>query len=1273
MPRVLLPFLTLLTLTAAAQEVQRIDHFKVGTRISYFMGACDQEPPLAAGRLSYCDEAGNLGVVMESLGLNDRGVLRLAPNYFNDSEVFLTRQGISIRHGNGSWENIPNEAIPVTDSRFTITNAGTIEYGLVDKNGLIYFTVRTTSRRLLYTYDLATKEVNQIPVSDRQGVTHIAYNAQDDHVYLLMSGVQNIQLVSLVNEQAIPIRSLTEFVGRSTSVNTTKFTYHRDSLWVSTNQGLLAVDATDTDRAQLFDADSGRLPVDAVTDFAFAADGTLWLTQTQGNRGAIVRYDATADSFEEYVLINPGSSNNVEVKFQDLDFLNDGRVTAVASSLFGIIDLDWRGNEPVWTFVDRDSLAALGLPITYTPTEVSRYENRVYYLTDDFSTGNSTNFEVLIREGDTWTGRNDDRPGNYSYWELERFEHFERDDRGGMYFYSSADKNISYMSPTEGLRGRQFASLPPVRPAVDAEGRLVYNDPIQRGWQLLDWPVTASVNDVPTTNTLVATHGNTTAFFSRNSGEFIRTINGRIVARDTLPDPSTYGSYFGFGIDDDGSAWVAADRRSPTGTIIKKYDMTTQEVTTYDREEEIGQIRRVHPGPGGKMYVIGERGVILIDPAANAGQVHSLLGTEDARLQTIYGGVVDAADRLWILTDFVGTYHIIEDLAATPTINTFKIEDLLPFTRLYGSTTMEIDAEGDLWIEGVNSVWKVVDTYTEPSYRTEGDSYTLAGRVYLDANDNGTYDETEGLANQSVVVTVGELTRNVLTSADGSYAVLLERGDAEYTITLPVVDRLMLADDRQLVQQVGRTDLNYGGLDFRLTYKNYHSLYFQTANKAGAWGFEREGFENTFTTAVTNLSLDKPFRELAIELLYFNEEPGSSEFPEVKEVKITRLSPTTGLLLSNYLTISPKNHRWSVRGLPASAYTTSDIELNEEIRTADDTTAVTVGVGELAARETVVVEVIFDLFPGQSNGTVIVYTPGRVDSPDVDPDGEGARPPGTVFIYPDEGTTASPFDDPNSPYLSPDEIYSDPPYLDPEDVYAPSPYKTPIRSSYDPNDKSVDGGLARLLNENELDEKWLSYTIRFENEGNFSAKDVWVLDTLDERVQTGSFTLLDASHDVRADFSLSDDSTNIVRFSFEDIYLPFQDSINDGYVRFALRVAEDVTVGDTVSNQAAIYFDQNPPIITNRVRNRFVEISVPVFNPRRPEIELEVFPNPASDWVTLRSPHEMQAVRLLDMQGRLVADYGRSTRLPLDRIPDGVYLLVVQTDAGRGTRRVVVR
>jgi hypothetical protein len=51
----------------------------------------------------------------------------------------------------------------------------------------------------------------------------------------------------------------------------------------------------------------------------------------------------------------------------------------------------------------------------------------------------------------------------------------------------------------------------------------------------------------------------------------------------------------------------------------------------------------------------------------------------------------------------------------------------------------------------------------------------------------------------------------------------------------------------------------------------------------------------------------------------------------------------------------------------------------------------------------------------------------------------------------------------------------------------------------------------------------------------------------------------------------------------------------------------------------------------------------------------------------------MQAVRLLDMQGRLVADYGRSTRLPLDRIPDGVYLLVVQTDAGRGTRRVVVR
>ncbi|WNJ19523.1 T9SS type A sorting domain-containing protein [Pontibacter sp. G13] len=144
--------------------------------------------------------------------------------------------------------------------------------------------------------------------------------------------------------------------------------------------------------------------------------------------------------------------------------------------------------------------------------------------------------------------------------------------------------------------------------------------------------------------------------------------------------------------------------------------------------------------------------------------------------------------------------------------------------------------------------------------------------------------------------------------------------------------------------------------------------------------------------------------------------------------------------------------------------------------------------------------------------------------------------------------------------------------------------KTEIVASYDPNDKQVSPAGIGPLGLIEADQQDLTYTVRFQNTGNFPAIKVVVRDTLDPSLPASSILVIGASHN----FSLAIEDDNVLVWTFDNIWLPDSASNPAGSIGYlSYRVSHDGTapIGTSITNRAAIYFDYNDPIFTNETVN----------------------------------------------------------------------------------------
>ncbi len=137
-----------------------------------------------------------------------------------------------------------------------------------------------------------------------------------------------------------------------------------------------------------------------------------------------------------------------------------------------------------------------------------------------------------------------------------------------------------------------------------------------------------------------------------------------------------------------------------------------------------------------------------------------------------------------------------------------------------------------------------------------------------------------------------------------------------------------------------------------------------------------------------------------------------------------------------------------------------------------------------------------------------------------------------------------------------------------------------VSCAYDPNDIQANP-IGYTENHFILSDTEIEYKIRFQNTGNAPATDVTIENQIDiARLDISTFQPITSSHNM----STVVDEDGMVRFIFNHIMLP--DSTSDlegsqGFLIYKIRTIPTVEVGEIINNTAAIYFDNNPPIITN--------------------------------------------------------------------------------------------
>ena len=230
-----------------------------------------------------------------------------------------------------------------------------------------------------------------------------------------------------------------------------------------------------------------------------------------------------------------------------------------------------------------------------------------------------------------------------------------------------------------------------------------------------------------------------------------------------------------------------------------------------------------------------------------------------------------------------------------------------------------------------------------------------------------------------------------------------------------------------------------------------------------------------------------------------------------------------------------------------------------------------------------------------------------------------------------------------------------------------------VTGAYDPNDKLAytSGGNTSVWQIGE--DEWIDYTIRFQNTGTDTAFFVVITDTLPPNLDPATFQAGAASHTS----SVSMHGNGVLRWNFPNILLPdsnVNEALSHGFVGFRIRPRLPLLPGDEITNIANIYFDYNPPVITEpSVLVAAFSTGVENHTPER----IGLLPNPATDRIRLAdalSATSALSWSIIAMDGRVVRSENGpfpSEGITIAPLCSGTYALRLQLDQGIITERFI--
>lgn len=242
-----------------------------------------------------------------------------------------------------------------------------------------------------------------------------------------------------------------------------------------------------------------------------------------------------------------------------------------------------------------------------------------------------------------------------------------------------------------------------------------------------------------------------------------------------------------------------------------------------------------------------------------------------------------------------------------------------------------------------------------------------------------------------------------------------------------------------------------------------------------------------------------------------------------------------------------------------------------------------------------------------------------------------------------------------------------------------------VVASFDPNSKLVWPTGSDSINIIEPGTKEVEYLINFENLGNDTAYNIYILDTISTSFDVHHIKLTGSSHSYIPSVLPCNPFHGrcILKWSFNNINLPPKNNskdytLNRGHVGYKISLVDKLPLKTQINNTAYIYFDYNSAVITNTsilVIDTFAKTidtsghtdttKIGIYNNYTLEENLlKIYPNPTNDILNIKNASfENKYITVCDMMGKVIYKVyitaNETKQVDMKNYSEGLYLIWV--------------